>query len=121
MNIIILGATTDRTKFANKAVRAYSSKGYTVYPVNPNYKEVEGLKCYAFIHDVPKPIDVLSIYVSASVSEKLINEIINAHPGKIYFNPGSESASMFTKLKNAGLNVLNACSIRALGMNPNSL
>ena len=35
-NIAILGASRDSAKYGNKAVRAYASKGYGVYPINPN-------------------------------------------------------------------------------------
>ena len=41
--IAVIGASNDRTKFGNKAVRAYLSQGFTVYPVNPKAEEIENL------------------------------------------------------------------------------
>ena len=41
--IAIIGASADRAKFGNKAVRAFLQQGYTVYPVNPKETRIEGL------------------------------------------------------------------------------
>ena len=46
--VAILGASADRSKFGNKAVRAFLARGYTVYPVNPKGGEIEGLAAYHF-------------------------------------------------------------------------
>ena len=51
--IIIVGASSNRSRFANKAVRAYRAIGWTVYPVHPREKEVEGIPCHASVADVP--------------------------------------------------------------------
>ena len=42
--VVILGASTDRKKYGNKAVRAHLEQGYDVYPVNVKGREVEGQK-----------------------------------------------------------------------------
>jgi hypothetical protein len=42
--IAIIGASTDRNKFGNKAVRAFRQQGYQVFPVNPKEETVEGLR-----------------------------------------------------------------------------
>lgn len=45
-SIAIIGASSDRSKFGNKAVRAYKRKGFKVFPINPKESKIEGLKCY---------------------------------------------------------------------------
>ena len=42
--VAIVGASADRRKFGNKAVRAYLRQGWKVYPVNPNRDEIEGIR-----------------------------------------------------------------------------
>ena len=51
--VAILGASADRSKFGNKAVRAFLARGYTVYPVNPKGGDVEGLPVYKSLADIP--------------------------------------------------------------------
>ena len=44
--VAIIGASNDSRKFGNKAVRAFQQQGYTVYPVNPNETEGEGIEAF---------------------------------------------------------------------------
>jgi len=41
-SVAIIGASSDRSKYGNKAIRAYTLRGYTVYPVNPKEDYVGG-------------------------------------------------------------------------------
>ena len=52
--VVILGASADRSKYGNKAVRAFQQQGYAVYPVNPKEAEIEGLLAEAGKVLVPK-------------------------------------------------------------------
>ena len=51
--IAILGASANRAKFGNKAVRAYRSQGYDVFPVHPSADVIEGLPVFRSVADVP--------------------------------------------------------------------
>ncbi|HLE06409.1 MAG TPA: CoA-binding protein [Candidatus Nanoarchaeia archaeon] len=117
MKIAILGASPDKSRMSNKALRAYSLKGWEVYAVNPNYIVIEGLKSYKSVLELPK-MDVISFYVSPVIGEKLVNNVIKAGPKTVYLNPGSDSDLIVKKLKEAGIDVLLQCSILALGLNP---
>ena len=50
--VAIIGASSDRAKFGNKAVRAFQQQGCAVYPVNPKETEIEGL---ARLQEHPRP------------------------------------------------------------------
>ena len=47
--VAVVGASSDRRKFGNKALRAFIAKGYRVIPINPNEREVEGMAAYASV------------------------------------------------------------------------
>ena len=51
--VAVIGASSDRRKFGNKALRAFRDRGDTVIPINPKEPEVEGEKSYASVLDVP--------------------------------------------------------------------
>lgn len=117
MKIAILGASIDESSMSNKALRAYLSKGWIVFPVNPKYSVINGLKVYKSVLDSPR-VDVISFYVSPLIGERLVDEVIKASPETVYLNPGTDSELIVSKLKKAGIKVLLQCSILALGLNP---
>jgi len=112
--IAIIGASTNKEKYGNKAVRAYKKAGWEVYPVNPHEKEVEGLTCYSSVRDIPVTIDTVSLYVPASISINLVKEFKEKGIKKAYVNPGAESDELIQALRAAGIEPLITCSITAL-------
>ncbi len=56
--VAVVGASSDRRKFGNKALRAFKAAGCRVIPVNPNDREIEGMAAYASVLDVPERIDM---------------------------------------------------------------
>ena len=51
-------------KVAYKIVKQLMSKGFNVYPVNPNIDQVEGIKCYKTILDLPEGINFVDFVIS---------------------------------------------------------
>ena len=61
--VAVIGASTDRAKFGNKAVRAFLNHGDQVVPINPKEDEIEGLPAYPSVRDVPGEIDLAVLCV----------------------------------------------------------
>ena len=120
-SIAIIGASNNRNKFSNKAVRAYLQKGYKVYPVHPLLEIVEGVKAYKSVLDIPEDVEIASFYVPSSVGLKVLEETAQKGIKKIYLNPGAESNELVKKAKDLGIDVILACSILAIGMSPAEL
>jgi uncharacterized protein len=121
--VAILGASADRSKFGNKAVRAFLARGYTVYPVNPKGGEVEGLQVYKSLAEIPPDIklDRISVYLPPAIGLKTLPEIAARGAGELWLNPGSESDELVAAAEKQGLSVIQACSIVAVGMSPHDL
>ena len=120
MTVAVVGASADRHKFGNKAVRAYQAEGHTVFPINPHETEIEGLKTYRSVLDVPEAIDMASVYVQPWVGLKLLDELERKQIPEIWLNPGAESDELRAEAKRRKLNVIEACSIMGIGRNPAS-
>ena len=119
--VAIIGASNNRGKFGNKAVRAFQQQGYTVYPVNPNESEVEGLATYKSIRDVPVRPQMISVYVPPPVLLKLLPDIAAKGCDELWLNPGTESDEALAESEKLGLNVIQACSIVGVGVSPSHL
>ena len=122
-SVAILGASADRSKFGNKAIRAFLARGYDVYPVNPKGGEVEGLSVYKSLAEIPADVklDWISVYLPPAVGLKLLPEIADRGCGELWLNPGSESDELIEAAEKQGLNVVQACSIVAIGVSPHNL
>jgi len=114
--VAVIGASSNRDKWGNKAVRAYRAQDYTVYPVNPNEPEVEGLKTYASIKEVPVRPNTVTVYVPPTRLVKLLPDIAARGCDELYLNPGTESDEVLAECARLGLNANQACSIIAVGM-----
>ena len=116
--VAVVGASSSRAKFGNKALRAFQAQGYRVIPINPNEAEVEGLKTYASVLDVPGPIDMATVYVQPDVTRRLLDEFAAKHIDEIWVNPGAEDDEVMAEARRRGLNVIFACSIIGIGRSP---
>jgi uncharacterized protein len=116
--VAVLGASRDRRKYGNKAVRAYVESGFTVIPVNPNEAEIEGLKAYPNLEAIAEPVDFVSLYVPPAVGLKLLPSIAEKKPKEVWLNPGAESDELIEVAADLHLRVIVACSIVALGLSP---
>ncbi len=116
--VAIVGASTDRKKFSNKALRAFMAEGYTVIPVNPNHIEVEGFKSYPSVFNIPCQIDIVTVYVQPNVALNLLSGFSEKGISEIWINPGAESKELLTAAKARDLNVILACSIVGIGRSP---
>lgn len=113
--VAVIGASSDQKKFSNKSVRAHQKAGYTVYPVHPIETEIEGLRVYRSIRDVPDPVDRVTLYIPPGAGALIIDDIATKRPKELFFNPGSESPELLERARSLGLNAIQACSIVDLG------
>ncbi len=119
--VAVIGASNDRHKFGNRAVRAYRQQGYVVVPVNPRESEVEGLKAYASVLDIPGPVDMASFYVPPEVGEQVIDDVARKRIAEVWLNPGAESDALIARARALAIQPIVACSIIAIGQNPYNL
>lgn len=118
MKVAVIGASGDRAKYGNKAVRSYVAKGHEVYPVNPNEAEVEGLKAYPSVQEIPESIDRVLLYVPPQVGIKVLDDIAEKGTGEVYVNPGAGSPELVARGEELRLNLVEACAIVAIGDSP---
>lgn len=116
--VAVIGASNDRRKFGNRAVRAFGRKGYTVVPINPHERQVEGLKAYGSVLDVPGPIDMATMYLPPEAGERVLEEIAKKGIPEVWINPGAESDALLERARALALAPIVACSIVGIGENP---
>ena len=119
--VAVIGASNDRSKFGNKAVRAFQQTGHKVYPVHPAQSEVEGLPCFKTIREVPEKPNLVSVYVGPDRLLQILPDIAARGCDELWLNPGTESSEVLSKAKELGLKAVQLCSIIKVGMSPSQL
>lgn len=116
--VAIIGASSDRRKFGNKALRAFQHQGHTVIPVNPNETEVEGLPAVASVLDIPGPVDMATFYVPPEVGVRVLDDVARKKIPEVWLNPGADTDAVIARARALDIEPVVACSIIAVGENP---
>jgi predicted CoA-binding protein len=116
--VAVIGASSNRAKYGNKALRAFARQGYRVIPINPHETEIEGHKTYASVLDVPDQIEMATVYVPGAIGVKIMDDLARKGVGEVWLNPGADEPQVLQRAKALGLNTIVACSITGVGDSP---
>jgi predicted CoA-binding protein len=116
--VAVIGASTNRRKFGNKALRAFQRRGYRVIPINPNEIEIEGQRAYASVLDVPDSIEMATIYVPPHVGVRVLDDVAKKGIADVWLNPGADAPEVVARARALGLKPVTRCSIMAIGESP---
>src|SRR5436305_5952160 len=66
-SIALIGASRDQENIPGRLLSMLRKNGFPgkIYPVNPNYGDIDGLKCFSSIADVGQPIDLAVVIIPA--------------------------------------------------------
>ena len=102
----VVGASRDRSKYGNRVLRAYVDQGRTVYAVNPQAQEVEGVASFPDLKSLPEPVHGISVITPPAVTDRVVDQAIALGIRHIWMQPGAESTAAIRKARAAGLNVI---------------
>ena len=111
MNVAVIGASNKPERYSYKAIALLSEKGHKPYPVHPSLPKVEGIPVYSSLRNIPEPIDTISVYLSAENQENIAGDILKSGARRVIFNPGAENPELSDKLKKAGIEAMDACTL----------
>ena len=75
-SVAIVGATPDPRRVGGRPLSFLLRFGFpgAIYPVNPKYEAIEGVRCYPSVKEVPEPADMAIIAVPASRVIEVVRE-----------------------------------------------
>ena len=111
MNVAVIGASHKPSRYSYKAVKLLVEKEHTPFPVHPVIQTIDGIHVYKRLSDIAEPIDTVTVYLSAENSNKVADDILNSGAKRVIFNPGAENFELALKLKEKGIDVLEACTL----------
>jgi acetate---CoA ligase (ADP-forming) len=77
-SVAIVGASSDPKKVGHTALKNLVSMGYKgkVFPINPREDSILGFRCYSSMLDIPEPVDLCVLLVSADLTMQVADELI---------------------------------------------
>lgn len=120
-SIAILGASADLAKVNGRTLRYLRDKGYagTIYPVNPKYGEIAGLRCFPSVGAIPDPVDLAVVAVPAQFVAGAIRELgAKRIKAAIVFSSGfGETGKAGRELERAVVAAAREAGVRLCGPN----
>lgn len=102
----VVGANINPGKYGNKIFNKLQKHNYNVIPVNPNYNEVEGVKCYDSLKDMLLLPDCVNVVVPPKRSINVVEDCIELGIKYIWFQPGTFDEAVLDMAEKGGLNVV---------------
>ena len=109
--VVVLGASADPERYAYRAVAMLKEHGHRVIPVHPALEEVQGIPVVRKLEEIGERVDTLTLYVGSARLAALIPAMVGLRPGRVIFNPGTESAEVAAALDAAGIPWEEACTL----------
>jgi uncharacterized protein len=117
MLVAILGASSNRSRYAYLAAERLTAAGHRVVGINPQLPTVNGIEVVAGITELAANVHTLTVYVSAQNSQPAADAIVSYGFARVIFNPGSENPELAQRLVDAGVHVDEACTLVMLSTN----
>ncbi len=80
--------------------------GYTVYPVNPTFDEVLGLKAYSTLEEIPGPVDIVDCFRRSDQMPELAKSAVAINAKVLWMQLGIVNEEAQLLAENAGLDVV---------------
>jgi hypothetical protein len=116
-NVAVVGASSKEDRYSHQAMILIEESGHNPIPIALAQKEILGKKAYPALSAVPERIDTITLYISPSHQAAVLDDAVCIKPHRIIFNPGAENPEEYDRLKKAGIEVVEACTLILLRTN----
>src|SRR4051812_30967214 len=89
--IAVVGLSDDPSRASYGVARYLTSAGKEILPVNPNYEQVMGLRCFARLEDVPGPIDLVDVFRRPEFCPEVVRSAIAVGAKGVWLQSGITS------------------------------
>lgn len=105
----VVGVTAKKHRFGYKIWKILQEHGYEVYGVNPNYTEIEGIKIYPNLRELPKKVDVVNMVLAPRHGIHVLDDAKELGIENIFFQPGSHDDEIIKKAEELGIKYVKDC------------
>jgi uncharacterized protein len=116
MKTLILGASTNPSRYSNKAALSLLRHKHEIVLVGRDTGNIEGLSIKPNFEEIGD-IHTVTLYINPSLQQNYTESLLKLNPKRVIFNPGTENQELKTKLDEAGIETIEACTLVILATN----
>lgn len=112
---LVIGASENPERYSNRAINTLRKHAISVVAIGLKPGEVDGVK---ILTGFPKIDDVhtVTLYINAKRQPQYYEYILQLKPQRVIFNPGAENPEFEKKLREAGIEVVEGCTLIMLSI-----
>jgi predicted CoA-binding protein len=110
---VVIGASEDTSRYSNRIIRMLHHKKIPVVAIGLKEGNILGIKIQKGFPKV-EDVDTVTLYVGPKHQPQYYEYVIGLKPARIIFNPGTENPEFEEKLRKAGIEALEACTLTML-------
>ncbi len=104
--LAVVGLSANWYRPSYFAAKYMQDHGYRIIPVNPNYDEVLGQRCYPTLAEVPEPVDLVDCFRKPDEMVALATEAVAIGAKVLWMQLGIRNGEAATIAGDAGLDVV---------------
>ena len=104
--IAIVGVSREGTKFGNTAFAELAARGYQVFAVHPEAKEIAGTPCYPNLAALRGQVDGVLVVVPPQQAVSVLQEAAVVGLKNVWLQQGAESSEVLAQARDLGLNLV---------------
>ena len=113
---VVLGASPNPARYSYLAVQRLRAHDHPVVAIGKRVGEVAGVNI-SKEHLPMNDVDTVTLYLNPHNQEEYYNYILNLHPKRIIFNPGTENDELIKKARENNIQPVIACTLVMLATN----
>ena len=98
-SIALVGASNNPKKYGNKILLDLLDKGHIVFPINKNENQIEGLKSYKNVSDLPSLPSIINFVVPPNEGIEVTKDLVKKGYDNFWYQPGAESIEISNLLE----------------------
>ncbi len=106
MTVAVVGCSPDPTRDSHKVARALQTMGHRVIPVNPQAREILGLRCYGSLRQIEEPIGMVDVFRRSELVPEIVEETIAISARILWLQLGVIHEEAATRARSVGITVV---------------
>ena len=102
----IAGVSRNEKKFGGAIFKELKGKGFDLYPINPNAENIQGIKCYKSVSELPKEVSRLLIITPKAESTAVAQEAIEKGIEMVWIQQKSDTPEAVEVIEKAGISLI---------------